>query len=84
MKNLSLIIWLTQLGISVALPLGGFVWLSVWLHEHLGWGVWTVVVGALLGIICAADGLRTSLKAMNRMAKEKKEEAPPMAFNDHD
>ena len=84
MKNLSLIIWLTQLGISVALPLGGFVWLGVWLHEHLDWGVWTVVVGALLGIICAADGLRTSLKAMNRMAKEKKEEAPPMAFNDHD
>ena len=84
MKNLSLIIWLTQLGISVALPLGGFVWLGVWLHERWGWGVWTVVVGALLGIIFAADGLRTSLKAMNRMAKEKKEEAPPMAFNDHD
>jgi hypothetical protein len=28
--------------------------------------------------------LRTSLKAMNRMAKEKKEDAPSVSFNDHD
>ena len=81
MKNLGLIIWLTQLGISVALPLGGFVWLGVWLHTRFQWGVWAGIAGV---IICAVDGLRTSLKAMNRMAKEKKEEPPPVSFNDHD
>ena len=84
MKNLSLIIWLTQLGISVALPLGGFVWLGVWLHNRFQWGVWVVIAGVVIGIICAIDGLRTSLKAMNRMAKEEKEETPPVFFNDHD
>ena len=84
MKNLGLIIWLTQLGISVALPLGGFVWLGDWLHNRFNWGVWVVIVGVVIGIICAVDGLRTSLKAMSRMAKEKKEDAPPVSFNDHD
>ena len=29
MKNLSLLVWLTQLGISVAVPLAGFVLLAV-------------------------------------------------------
>ena len=84
MKNLGLIVWLTQLGISVALPLGGFIWLAVWLHNRFGWSPWVIVAGAVLGIVCAADGLRTSLRAMEHMAKEKKEDMPPVSFNDHD
>ena len=84
MKNISLIIWLTQLGFSVAAPLGGFVWLAVWLRARFNLGVWVVIAGVLVGAVCAIDGLRTSLKAMNRMAKETKEETPPVAFNDHD
>lgn len=84
MKNLNLIIWLTQLGISIALPLAGFVWLGVWLHKRFQWGTWVVIAGVVIGIICAVDGLRTSLKAMNRMANEKKEDTPPVSFNDHD
>ena len=32
MKQYQLLIWLTQLGLSVALPLAGFVLLGVWLH----------------------------------------------------
>ena len=84
MKNIGLLVWLTQLGTSVALPLGGFVWLGVWLRQRFDWGVWVVVAGVVLGIVCAADGLRSSLKAMEQMAKEKKEEKPPVFFNDHD
>ena len=84
MKNLGLIIWLTQLGISVAVPLAGFVLLAVWLQSRFDLGVWVIWIGVALGVICAIDGLRTSLKAMNRMAKEKKEEPPPVSFNDHD
>ena len=38
MKDLTLLTWLTQLGLSVAVPLGGFVWLGVWLRDSLGWG----------------------------------------------
>ena len=32
MKDLNLIVWLTQLGMSVAVPLAGFVLLAVWLR----------------------------------------------------
>ena len=84
MKNISMIVWLTQLGLSVALPPAGFILAAVWLRNRFAWGNWVVWIGVVLGIICAIDGLRTSLKAMNRMAKEKKEEPPPVSFNDHD
>ena len=83
MKNLSMLVWLTQLGLSVALPLGGFVILGVWLKNQFSLGAWVVIVCALIGLICAIDGLRTSLKAMERLAKDKKEENPPVSFNDH-
>ena len=84
MKNAKLLIWLTQLGISVAAPLGGFIWLGVWLRQRFGLGVWVVLAGVFVGVVCAIDGLRVSLKAMERMAKDKKEDPPPVSFNDHE
>lgn len=85
MKNLSLLVWLTQLGFSVAFPLAGFVLLAVWLQNKFSLGSWVIWIGVVLGVICAADGLRTSLKAMERLAKDKPdEELPPVSFNDHD
>ena len=84
MKNLNLLVWLTQLGLSVAVPLGGFVLLAVWLRQQFGWGVWVIAAGVIIGLVCAVDGLRTSLKAMEHMAKDKKEDVPPVSFNDHD
>ena len=85
MKNVNLLIWLTQLGISVAAPLGGFIWLGVWLRQRFNLGVWIVLAGIFLGVVCAVDGMRVSLKAMERMAKDKKDtEPPPVSFNDHE
>ncbi|MBE6983051.1 MAG: AtpZ/AtpI family protein [Ruminococcaceae bacterium] len=69
MKNLSLLVWFTQLAVSVAVPLGGAVWLSVWLYNKYRLGVWVIILGVLLGLWWAIDGLRTSLKAMARLAK---------------
>ena len=83
MKQANLLIWLTQLGISVAVPLGGFIWLAVWLQQRFQWGSWVIIVGVILGVLCAVEGFLSSLKAMRRMAKEK-EEKQPLAFNDHD
>ena len=84
MKKINLLIWLTQLGLSVVVPLGGFILLALWLRQQFGWGDWVIIVGVLLGVVCAVDGLRTSLKAMERMSKDKKEEqAPPVSVNDH-
>jgi hypothetical protein len=84
MKNLSLLVWLTQLGLSVAVPMAGFVLLAVWLRNSLGWGQWVIYVGIGLGLICAIDGLRTSLKALERLSRKKDEPPAPISFNDHD
>ena len=84
MKDISLLVWLTQLGLSVALPPAGFILLAVWLRDRFGWGSWVLWVGIGLGLILAADGLRTSLKTMQRMGADKKKEDAPVSFNDHD
>ena len=77
-------VWLTQLGISVAAPLAGFVFLGVWLHGHLGFGSWTVWCGIILGLYSAISGLRGTLKLMEQMAdRGKSPESQPIAFNDH-
>ncbi|MBQ8610179.1 MAG: AtpZ/AtpI family protein [Oscillospiraceae bacterium] len=77
MKELSLIVWLTQLGFSIALPMGGFIWLAVWLRERYQLGAWVIIAGAVLGIAGAVDGLRYSLKAMELMSRDKKEKKTP-------
>ncbi|MBQ5607733.1 MAG: hypothetical protein IIU86_01760 [Oscillospiraceae bacterium] len=83
MKNARLLIWLTQLGLSTAAPLVGFILLAVWLHQRFQWGAWVVVVGVVLGIVSAIDGLRMSLKSMERMTENEKKE-PPLGFNSHE
>jgi hypothetical protein len=84
MKDLSLLVWLTQLGLSVALPPACFILLAVWLRNSHGWGIWVIWAGIGLGLICAIDGLRTSLKAMERLSRKSKDDPPPaVSFNDH-
>lgn len=83
MKDLSLLVWLTQFALSVVSPLVGFVLLAVWLHNSRGWGVWVIWVGAILGFVMAIDGLRNSLKLMSRLSKNKEDPQPPVSFNDH-
>lgn len=85
MKHINLLVWITQLGISVAAPLGGFIWLGVFLRQCFDLGIWVVLAGVFLGVVCAIDGLRVSLKAMERMTRDKKDtEPPPVSFNDHE
>lgn len=85
MKDLSLLVWLTQLGMTTALPLGGFILLAVWLRDHCGWGGWVLWAGIIVGVISAINGFVTSLKALSRITKDKKDNDPPaVSFNDHD
>ena len=79
-----MIVWLTQLGLSVALPPLGFILLAVWLRDQWNWDGWIVWVGVALGVVCAIDGLRLSLKAMHDMSKDRKEQDKPVSFNEHD
>ncbi len=87
MKDLALLIWLTQLGLGVAIPLGGFVWLAVWLRDAWGWGDWVIWVGLILGISGAVNELRGALRSMDQYIKRnkpKKDGPDPVSFNDHD
>ena len=85
MKNLNMIVWLTQLGFSVAFPLAGFVLLAVWLQNRFSLGSWVLWAGIIVGFLCAIDGLQKSLKAMEHLSKNQKDEdPPPVSFNDHD
>ena len=83
MKNLGMLVWLSQLGFSVALPPAGFILLAVWLRDRFDLGKWVIWLSVILGIVCAIDGLRTSLKAMQTMAGDQKD-PPTVAFNDHE
>ena len=84
MKDVNLLVWLTQLGLSVVFPLAGFLILAVWLHQNCGLGTWVVWAGLVLGLISAVSGFRSSLHAMERMSRGRsKEDPPPLSFNDH-
>ena len=85
MKDLKLLIWLTQLGISVAAPLGGFIWLGIWLRQRFQLGVWVILLCIFMGLVCAIDGMRVSLKAMERMGNHPEDQdPPPVSFNNHE
>ncbi len=86
MRDLNLMVWITQLGLSVAVPLAGFVLLAVWLREKLGWGDWVLWVGIGLGCLMAVDGFLNSLKILKKLSakKDKGSEPPAVSFNDHD
>lgn len=85
MKNAALLIWLTQLGLSVAVPPAFFIFLAVWLRNQFNFGQWIIWAGIILGLVSAIDGLRTSLKTMAKMSEGKEEKnPPPVSYNDHD
>ena len=84
MKNLHLLTWVTQLGLSTAVPLAGFVVLAVWLRSRFDLGVWVVFVGIGLGVFSAIDGFVRNLKALDRLSKDKEEKEPPVSFGEHD
>ena len=85
MKDINLIIWLMQLGISVAAPPLGFILLAVWLHNTRGWGSWVVIVGIILGISSAVGGLCSSLYCLNNASEGKDEDKQNVtSYNEHD
>ena len=83
MKDLRLLVWLTQLGLSVVAPLVGFLLLAIWLYNSCGWGQWVIWAGAILAFYSALEGFRATVKAMTTLRKEKKEETV-ISFNEHD
>lgn len=88
MKELNMLVWITQLGMGVAMPLVGFIWLGIWLKNRFSLGAWCVILFCVIGLTTAFDGLKVSLKMMERLdkskKKNKKKEITGVSFNDHD
>jgi hypothetical protein len=83
MKDLKLLVWLSQLGLSVVVPPVCLIWLAIWLRDSWGWGGWVLWVGIALGIYCAIHGLISSLNILKRMTSDKKKNEPNVSFNEH-
>ena len=86
MKNLQLLIWLTEFGLSTVAPLVGFVLLAVWLKNRFALGNWVLFVGIGLGVVQAFTGLRASLRTLRKLSRNDRQEREEQAlfFNDHD
>lgn len=85
MKDLKLLVWLTQLGISVAMPLCVLIGLALWLQNRFSLESWIVIVGIVLGLVFAIHEFIRTLKLLDRAGnKKKKEKTPDVFFNDHD
>lgn len=84
MKLLSLILWVTQFGVSVLFPTVFFLWLGVWLRGRFGLGIWVLAVFGIFGLMTSFSTARSCLQSMRRAAEElSSQEKPPTAFNDH-
>lgn len=84
MKDLHMLVWLTQVGISVAAPPVVFLLAAVWLRNRFGLGIWCILTALVLGLICAVSGLRQTLMLMEKM-HERNHKDPPATpgFNEH-
>lgn len=82
MKTLSLILWVTQFGLSILLPPCFFLWLAAWLQQNYSWGFWTTAVGGILGILISVSTARANWRAMRKDA-EAGSAPPPVSFNEH-
>ena len=85
MKDLTLLVWLTQLGISVAAPLCVFVGGALWLQNRFAMGSWIVIVGVALGASLAIYEFYRMMKLLDKVGNKKKEkETTAVFFNDHE
>lgn len=79
MGTLRGLIWITQLGFSVAAPMVMCILAAAWLRDKLGG--WVMIPGIILGLGGAiSSGLSFCRRAKGR---EPGEGQPPAGFNEH-
>ena len=84
MKTLSLLLWVTQFGLSILMPPCVLLYFAVWLQNRFGLGMWIIAVLGVLGLLIAFSTAKANLKALRRDADAAADrEPPPVAFNDH-
>lgn len=85
MKLLSLLMWVSQFGLSCIFPIILFLWLGVWLRAKFGLGIWILLLLGILGIMTSVSTARSCLRSLRKAAEEASSgKEPPVAFNNHD
>ena len=84
MKLLSLLMWVSQFGISIIFPTLFFLWLGTWLQNRFSLGIWVLILFGILGVLTSVSTVRSCLRSMLKAASElSSQEKPPVSFNDH-
>ena len=85
MKFLSLVIWVTQFGVSAVVPLCFFLWLASRLQNAYGFGIWVFFVCGLVGLLIFVSTVRSCLRTMRKEADSLcAEKETDGSFNDHE
>lgn len=85
MKFWSLLIWVTQFGLSVIFPVCFFLLIAVWLQNTYSLGGWVLVLCGVLGLLTSISTVRSCIRSLRRDAEHAADsDKPPLAFNDHE
>ena len=84
MKILSLLMWVTQFGVSVIFPTCFFLIVAVWLQNQFDLGVWIVITLGILGVMTSFSTAKACLHSLRKAAEDASgPKKAPVAFNDH-
>ena len=84
MKFLTLILWVSQFGLSLVFPTLSLLWLGFWLHNRFGLGVWIVLLCGVIGFLTSVSTAKSCWRAMQKEAfGDSGKDEPPVAFNSH-
>lgn len=85
MKYLSLIMWVTQFGLSLLFPTCVFLFLGHWLQTRFSLGIWVMVLCGIIGMLTSVSTARSCLQSMlKEMERISDKGERPLAFNNHD
>ena len=81
---LSLLLWVTQLGLSLLFPLCFFLILAVRLQQRYELGTWIVLLRGLVGFLTSVSTARSCIRSLRKAAEKASDQKdPPASFNDH-
>lgn len=84
MKTLSLLLWVSQFGLSIIFPTLFFLLLAVYLQTRLGLGMWIIWVLGFFGVLTSIQTTKSCLRSLKKAAQEASPDKPaPISFNDH-
>ena len=85
-KFLSLILWVTQFGLSVLFPLCAMLFLALWLQQKFDLSLLVLLPFGVLGLLISVSTAKSCLRSLRRDAEEASGEKPkvkPLSFNEH-